>query len=128
MDIPEQTYEASLTLASADLLLICRDLGTMGDTLAICVDTQKVRFSVEGDVGKGAATVIAGEHVTIEAPSGETALHYPMKYLVGFAKAAPLSHTVVLKMGTDTPLNLGYLVQGSAEKGYLHFYLAPRIV
>ena len=129
MDIPEQTYEASLTLRSDELLRICRDLGTMGDTVAICVDKQKVRFSVEGDVGKGAAIVSAGEHVTIEAPSGEMApLHYPMKYIVTFAKAAPLSHTVVLKLGTDTPLHVGYLVEGAAEKGHLHFYLAPRIV
>ena len=128
MDIPEQTYEASLTLPSAELLRICRDLGTMGDTVAICVDTQKVRFSVEGDVGKSAAIVSAGEHVTIEAPSGETApLHYPMKYIVGFARAAPLSPTVVLKMGADTPLHVGFLVEGAAEKGHLRCYLAPRI-
>ena len=73
MDIPEQTYGASLTLPSAELLRICRDIGTMGETVAISVDAQRVRFSVEGDVGKGAAIVSAGEHVTIEAPSGETA-------------------------------------------------------
>ena len=75
----------------------------MGETVAESVDDRKVRLSVEGDTGKGAAIVRAGEHATIEAPSGETApLHYPMKYLVTFAKAAPLSHTVALKMGADT--------------------------
>ena len=129
MDIPDQTYEASLTLPSAELLRICRDLGTMGEPVAIHVDAQRVRFSVEGDTGKGAAIVRAGDDVTIEAPSGETApLHFPMKYLVGFAKASPLSPTVVLKMGVDTPLHVGYPVDGAAEKGHLHFYVAPRIV
>ncbi len=49
-------------------------------------------------------------------------------YFVGFARASPLSPTVVLKMGVDTPLHIGYLVEGAAEKGHLKFGVAPRIV
>jgi len=41
MDIPEQTKEISLTLPSAELLRICRDLGNMGETVSISADAQK---------------------------------------------------------------------------------------
>ena len=66
---------------------MCRNLGGMGVTVAICVDAQKVCFALQGDVGKGTTIVSAGDDVTIEASSGETApLHFPMKCLVGFAR------------------------------------------
>jgi proliferating cell nuclear antigen len=50
-------------------------------------------------------------------------LTFSLKYLLNFAKSAPLADKVVLNMSNEVPL----LVNFEFEQGNLSFFLAPKI-
>ena len=65
------------------------------------------------------------DRVTLKVNEAVTAT-FALRYLVTFAKAAPLSSTVELGLGPDSPLSVKYELE-NAENGYMQFYLAPKI-
>lgn len=52
------------------------------------------------------------------------ALTFALRYLNSFAKATPLSPTVVLSLSKDLPIVVEYAI---ADMGHVRFYLAPKI-
>ena len=120
--IPEQSYDISVSASAPELQRCLRDLKELGaDTIAVTVSQSGVACSVDGQIGRGTATMKDG--VEIE---GETdcKCKYSLKYLSAFTKGSALCSTVRLRMGTDTPLCVTYDIDGH---GNLEFYLAPRI-
>jgi len=65
------------------------------------------------------------DRVTLTVQESVTAT-FALRYLVTFAKAAPLSSTVELGLGPDSPLMVKYELE-NAENGHMQFYLAPKI-
>ena len=65
------------------------------------------------------------ERVSLTIHEAVTA-NFALRYLVSFAKAAPLSSTVELGIGPDSPLSVKYELE-NADNGYMQFYLAPKI-
>merc|ERR1711974_55889 len=65
------------------------------------------------------------ERVALTVHEAVTAT-FALRYLVTFAKAAPLSSTVELGLGPDSPLSVKYELD-NADNGYMQFYLAPKI-
>merc|ERR1712224_506224 len=61
--------------------------------------------------------------VTVHEPVTAT---FALRYLVNFAKAAPLCGFVELGLGSDAPLLVRYELE-KADNGFLQFYLAPKI-
>merc|ERR1711994_878116 len=61
--------------------------------------------------------------LTVHEPVTAT---FALRYLVNFAKAAPLSGSVELGLGPDAPLLVKYDLERS-ENGFMQFYLAPKI-
>jgi len=61
--------------------------------------------------------------LTVHEPVSAT---FALRYLVNFAKAAPLCGTVELGLGPDAPLLVRYNLE-NADNGHLQFYLAPKI-
>lgn len=55
MGIPELDYRAKVQLPSAEFAKICRDMNIFGDTVAINVTKEGVRFRAQGDIGEGSA-------------------------------------------------------------------------
>merc|ERR1711957_899249 len=103
MEIPEQQYKVTVRLPSAEFQKICRDLKEFGETMQIKA-TKKVALTV---------------HEPVTAT-------FALRYLVNFAKAAPLCGAVELGLGPDAPLLVKYELE-KAENGFMQFYLAPKI-
>jgi len=51
---------------------------------------------------------------------------FSLRYLNNFTKATGLSHKVILRMGTEVPLEVEYKI-GDENFGNLRYYLAPKI-
>merc|ERR1711990_975300 len=109
MEIPEQQYPVIARLPSAEFLKVCRDLKEFGETMQI-----QPREAEKPE-----------ERVTLTVHEAVTAT-FALRYLVTFAKAAPLSSTVELGLGPDSPLSVKYELE-NADNGYMQFYLAPKI-
>merc|ERR1712151_56203 len=131
MEIPEQQYKVVAKLPSSEFLKVCRDLKEMGETMQIQASKDGIRFSVQGDVGTGNVVLKpresekAEERVSLTVHEAITAT-FALRYLVTFAKAAPLCSTVELGLGPDSPLSVKYALE-NADNGFMQFYLAPKI-
>merc|ERR1711915_49071 len=117
MEIPEQQYKVVLRLPSGEFQKICRDLKEFGETMQIKATKEGVTFSVAGDIGAGKVTLTVHESVVAT---------FALRYLVNFAKAAPLCGSVELGLGPDAPLLVKYNLE-TGDNGYMQFYLAPKI-
>merc|ERR1712099_202368 len=113
MEIPEQQYKVTAKMPSVEFQKICRDLKEFGETMQVRASKEGITFSVQGDAGGGNGMLKPGE---AEKPEDRVALtvHEPvtatfaLRYLVNFAKAAPLCGTVELGLGPDAPLLVKY--------------------
>jgi proliferating cell nuclear antigen len=131
MEIPEQQYKVVARLPSSEFQKICRDLKEFGETMQLSASKEGLKFSVAGDVGSGNVMLKPRE---AEKPEDKVALtvHEPvtatfaLRYLVNFAKAAPLSGSVEIGLGPDAPLLVKYVLE-KADNGHMQFYLAPKI-
>jgi len=131
MEIPEQQYKVVARLPSSEFQKICRDLKEFGETMQLSASKEGLKFSVSGDVGSGNVMLKPRE---AEKPEDKVVLtvHEPvtatfaLRYLVNFAKAAPLSGAVEIGLGPDAPLLVKYVLE-KAENGHMQFYLAPKI-
>merc|ERR1712050_233689 len=103
----------------------------MGETMQIKANKEGITFSVQGDVGSGNVLLKPRESdkpeekvaLTVHEPVTAT---FALRYLVNFAKAAPLCATVELGLGPDAPLLVKYNLE-TGDNGYMQFYLAPKI-
>merc|ERR1712151_1242023 len=109
MEIPEQHYKVVAKLPSGEFQKICRDLKEFGETMQVKATKEGITFSVQGDVGSGNVMLKPRESekpdervsLTVHEPVTAT---FALRYLVNFAKAAPLCGTVELGLGPDAPL------------------------
>eukprot|EP00420_Gonyaulax_spinifera_P008112 CAMPEP_0197944584 /NCGR_PEP_ID=MMETSP1439-20131203/125479_1 /TAXON_ID=66791 /ORGANISM="Gonyaulax spinifera, Strain CCMP409" /LENGTH=301 /DNA_ID=CAMNT_0043567837 /DNA_START=71 /DNA_END=978 /DNA_ORIENTATION=- len=99
-------------------------------------DADTVSFQCEsgeedGDVGAGNVMLKPRESekpeekVTLTVHEPVTAT-FALRYLVNFAKAAPLCGAVELGLGPDAPLLVKYDLERT-DNGFMQFYLAPKI-
>merc|ERR1712187_518021 len=131
MEIPEQHYKVTVKLPSSEFQKICRDLKEFGETMQMKASKEGITFSVQGDVGTGNVMLKPRESekpeekVTLTVHEPVTAT-FALRYLVNFAKAAPLCGAVDLGLGPDAPLLVKYDLE-RADNGFMQFYLAPKI-
>merc|ERR1712187_391030 len=131
MEIPEQHYKVVVKMPSGEFQKICRDLKEFGETMTVKADKEGITFSVQGDVGAGNVMLKPRESdkpeekVSLSVQEPVTAT-FALRYLVNFAKAAPLCGTVELGLGPDAPLLVKYNIE-TGDNGYMQFYLAPNI-
>ncbi|KAH0292231.1 proliferating cell nuclear antigen, partial [Aureobasidium sp. EXF-3399] len=130
LGIPDTDYAASITLPSAELQRICRDLSALSESVNIECTKEGVKFGCTGDIGSGSVTLrqhanVDKEELNVDIQLSEpVSLTFSLKYLVNFCKASGLSSRVKLCLSTDVPLMVEYSL---ANNSYLRFYLAPKI-
>merc|ERR1712139_622319 len=131
MEIPEQQYKVVVKMPSSEFQKICRDLKEFGETMQVKASKEGITFSVQGDLGTGNVMLKPRESEKPEEKVTLTVLEpvnatFALRYLVNFAKAAPLCGTVELGLGPDAPLLVKYNLE-TGDNGYMQFYLAPKI-
>jgi len=57
LGIPNTAYTVVVKMPSMEFQRICRDLGTIGDTVKINTQKDGIQFSAKGDIGSGSITV-----------------------------------------------------------------------
>ncbi|KAI4730931.1 Ribokinase-like protein [Aureobasidium sp. EXF-10728] len=130
LGIPDTDYAASITLPSAELQRICRDLSALSESVNIECTKEGVKFGCTGDIGSGSVTLrqhtnVDKEDLNVDIQLSEpVSLTFSLKYLVNFCKASGLSSRVKLCLSTDVPLMVEYSL---ANNSYLRFYLAPKV-
>merc|ERR1711881_593826 len=131
MEIPEQQYKVVIKMPSGEFQKVCRDLREFGETMTVTATKEGVKFSVSGDLGAGNVFIKPRdsdkpeEKVSLTVSENVTS-NFALRYLVNFAKAAPLCGAVELGLGPDAPLLVKYELE-KAENGHMQFYLAPKI-
>lgn len=128
-------YTVNIKMPAHKFQRICRDLTQIGDAVTISCAKDSVRFSADGDLGKG--TVRVNQTTTTDKPEESCSvkmqepicLSFALKYLNQFAKATPLAKQVSLSLSPDVPLVVEYTIQGEDddEVGHIRYYLAPKI-
>jgi len=142
LGIPETVYKTVIKMPSSQFQRICKELATIGDTVAINATKEGVKFSVAGDAGSGSIVCKQGGgsddkeedqvHIKLD-DNTDVNLTFALRYLNFFARATPLSNYVTLKMSPEVPLVVEYTIctdqggENSKEMGYIRFYLAPKI-
>lgn len=135
--IREMSYECSVSLPTAELTRIVRDLAKIGegalggDTIQILIDHDYVEFTVHGTAGSGSvrlgASAGAPDKPQKQAVSVDVQrsckMSFGVRYLLSFTKAAA-GDTVQISMARDAPMRIEYDL---AEWGYVRFYLAPKL-
>mmetsp|Transcript_28984 Transcript_28984/g.63812 ORF Transcript_28984/g.63812 Transcript_28984/m.63812 type:complete len:261 (+) Transcript_28984:32-814(+) len=132
LGIPEQEYKCTIKMPSSELQKVLRDLSQFGETIAISVTKEGIRFSVQGDTGT--ANVLLKQRTNTDKPDEQikiqmteaVELSFALRYLNLFAKATPLCDQVTMRISPDVPLTVEYGL-GSEDSGHLRFYLAPKI-
>lgn len=133
LGIPESAYKCVVQMPTIELQKICRDLKEFGETVQISVaDKEGISFSVNGDIGNGSVRLKTRETeknsdkvvVNVEEP---VTLAFALRYLNFFTKATPLADSVTIHISKDLPIVVDYELNDSHEKGYLRYYLAPKI-
>lgn len=131
LGIPTQDYDAVIEMPSGEFSRITRDLSQFGDTVTIACTKDGIRFSCEGETGKGSITLRQnassedneGEEVKITLNEAVTQT-YAMRFLILFARAQSLSKKVSLSICNDVPLVAEYRI---GDVGHIRYFLAPKI-
>ncbi|KAI8334982.1 proliferating cell nuclear antigen [Chlamydoabsidia padenii] len=130
LGIPDTTYDAVVHMSSVRFQETVRDLQQISDSVNIECTKEGIKFSCEGEVGKGGITLKAGGSVDSEDDStvielqSSVSMTFSIKYLVNFTKATPLSSRVSLSLSNEVPLLVEYKL---GDLGYVRYYLAPKI-
>lgn len=78
LGIPEAEYDATVTMPANDFQRICKDLTSFGETVAVSITKDAIKFHVSGDVGDASVTVrqfVDGPKVPADANAGKTRVH-----------------------------------------------------
>ncbi|KAG7572989.1 Proliferating cell nuclear antigen PCNA C-terminal [Arabidopsis suecica] len=129
--IPVPEYHSIVRMPSGEFSRICKDLGSIGDTVVISVMTkERVRFSTESDIGT--ASIALRQNTNVDKPEDAiviemnepVSLSFGLRYMNLFTKATPLSETVTIRLSSELPVMVEYKV---APMGYIRYYLARKM-
>jgi proliferating cell nuclear antigen len=119
--IPPRDYDCEFSMPSVEFQRITRELHAFGETLVIRASKTGVEFSVKGSSGSG-SIVLKDLDIKLTKQVQTT---MALRYVCMFARAAPLSESVVVKFGADTPMQVEYVL--NAILGFVQFHLAPKL-
>jgi proliferating cell nuclear antigen len=130
LGIPDTSYKCNVRMPSAEFQRIIRDLGVLGDTCTITVTKEGIRFSTNGDLGRG--NIMLKQHTSVDKEEDAVVidmqepveLNFALRYLTLFTKGTSLGPTVCVSMSPDVPIVVQYPIE---NMGSVSFYLAPKI-
>ncbi|KAA3464245.1 proliferating cell nuclear antigen-like [Gossypium australe] len=130
LEIPEAGYEAIVKMPASVFARICKDLGTIGDTVMISVTKERIQFFTRDDIGTAnifcrKTTPVAKEEEAISIEMEKpVSLTLALRYLISFTKATPLAKQVTISMSYEQPIVVEYKME---IIGHIRFYLVPKV-
>ncbi|MBA0601142.1 hypothetical protein Gorai_004328 [Gossypium raimondii] len=130
LEIPEAGYEAIVKMPASLFARICKDLGTIGDTVMISVTKEGIQFFTRGDIRTAnifcrKTTPVAKEKEAISIEMEKpVSLTLALRYLISFTKATPLAKQVTISMSYGRPIVVEYKME---IMDHIRFYLVPKV-
>jgi hypothetical protein len=124
-ELPVMTYAANVTLKTADILAVVKEIAHFGDTLGVVLDENGLHLSTTGDSGTVKQTLENTEDREMELTGDSVEARFGTKYVAMIIKGgAALSATTQLEFDPTNPLRATFRFGGSS-----HFiaYLAPKV-
>lgn len=121
LQVPEVEYECVATMLSSEFQKMVKDIAVIGETCTIDVVDSGMTFLADGDMGQAKFHTLEKDTMKIK---GNTKCKFANRYLQMFTKASNLSKSVILKISSDNPMCVEYII---ADLGVLKYYLAPKI-
>lgn len=118
--IPETEPECVITMSSSEFKSVANDIGIMGESCIIKVDSEGMTFSSENDGGVIRFNDTEASGITT---TGTTNGKFANKYIQLFTKASALNKNVSLKLSDGQPICVEYIID---DLGVLKYYLAPK--
>jgi proliferating cell nuclear antigen len=122
---PKFTFNTSIRMLSSDFVRALADAEKVSDHACLEMDSEKFAIIATGDLGSIRVEFASRSKSVIDFSVKESSkASYSLRYLIDMTKGAALtSDKVVIEYSTDRPIKLDF----EMPKGYLRFYLAPRI-
>jgi hypothetical protein len=104
LHIPDQKYSVEVELLTKLYSNMIKDLAGIAEDVRISISQKKIKFEADGDRGRVENVFYRGQgafastHWNVSMPAdGPTHIEqsYALRFLAGFAKACPLSETVI---------------------------------
>eukprot|EP00759_Apiculatamorpha_spiralis_P011257 PhF_6_TR18662/c0_g1_i1/m.27280/K04802/PCNA; proliferating cell nuclear antigen len=155
LGIPEQNYNAIVSLPSSEFTKVCRDMSNFGESVQINVSRDAVKFTTKGDFGEGSTTV--RPTVAADLPGGvkkeEDGVTKTQKTAIA-DDATQSARSVIVQCESDVSLNFAlkhlsnFTKAGALSErvklsmaigeplqveyrisnfGFMRFYLAPKV-
>ncbi len=121
-NIPEQDYDAMLTMDASECAKLFKDLYQLADTVSIEAAGGKMTFTSEGEAGKSKTVISESESTKFEVKQ-DVKQAYAVRYLNMFNKAAVCSDTVKIRVSAAAPIVVTYELGALGE---IKYYLAPK--
>ena len=126
VEIPEVEYSAVVSIKTADLLNVVKEVSQFGDTIKMRLDADGLHMSAFGDYGTVNQTLENTEDrdMDLNNDNESVEVRYSSKYINTMIKAgSPISQYMKMEFDPSVPLRLSFKF-GSAS----HFitYLAPK--
>jgi hypothetical protein len=127
LDLPSLNYEASISLKTADIFTVIKEVAHFGESIHFCLDDSGFQVSSSGTHGKVCQTLentdgrdmTLGESEKVEASFGS-------KYILAILKGgAPLSSTIKIEFEATQPARFSFLF---GQSSYFISYLAPKLI
>jgi len=126
VEIPEVEYSAVVSIKTADMLNVVKEVSQFGDTIKMRLDADGLHLSAFGDYGTVNQTLENTEDrdMDLNNDNESVEVRYSSKYINSMIKAgSPISQYMKVEFDPSVPLRLSFKF-GSAS----HFitYLAPK--
>ena len=125
LEIPDEVFDVTISLDSAEFQQMCRDVNTAdAERARITVSRKEVTMRAVGDDGSAEISLGAKRDAESEDNVAAAAVsnEYPLKFLMQFAKASKLSQTVRIRIKDNFPIMMDYRIPSI---GLLRFCLSP---
>ena len=122
LHVPPMEIHACASMASTELAMLVKDLGTISDTVIISTGESAqdgILFEANGDIGR-AKICLRSASVEQTVP---VRLGFALRYLASFSKAAAIAEKVSLCLTQDMPLCVEYKTDACT----LRYFLAPKL-
>lgn len=157
LGIPDTQYDAVVRMSSAEFSRICRDLGSLGESVKIEVSKEGVNFATEGEIGNAKLTLKQGsgsaaavddddddddekpkkKRKTVGGSGGDAEGTVPVTIELQQSVNLTFSHKYLSNFAKAAPLSntvalhmsneVPLLVEFGFENGHVRFYLAPKL-
>jgi proliferating cell nuclear antigen len=120
-ELPEQVFDTVITMPSATLQRLCRDMSQLDDHVTIASRDGTLVLTCVGERASQETVIGQADEGLVMSTNAPTKGKFSLKYLCLFAKASSLCNSVEIYVKREYPIILKYYI---ASLGALTFVLA----